>query len=134
MTVDNKVFFTLGPYTPETLQWYRNGAFQPKENITEVNPGTGEAFIPVAPLTGDVIVLYYLDTSTGVQSIAVTVLPVSVGVAVTVLPVVVAPIPVTVVPAAVQAVSVTVLPVANPVNVTVLPVVVPTISVTVAPV
>lgn len=121
----NTTFFVSRPYVIGTVQYFRNGQLLRQVCLTETNSVTGQVDLLEAPLAGDTVQFFYLDTTPDdvTDEISVTVLPVSVqAVAVSVTALAPQPVPVTVLPVLPTPVAVSVSTVAPaPVSVTVSP-------------
>ena len=66
----NRTFFTLSPYLPGSVRYWYNGVLQPPEDITEVNPATGEILahgvpvpLPDDGVSEDGVILSWIDAA-----------------------------------------------------------------------
>jgi len=70
----NTVFTVSAAYTAGSARVFHNGLLRrvgDADGWTESNPATGEVTLTEAPITGDTVVIYYLDTSAAPDPIVV---------------------------------------------------------------
>jgi len=67
----NVKFYTPVPYVPGSTAYILNGRTRRAElddGYLETNPGTGEITVSEAPLSGDVVQIFFTDTAPSVSS------------------------------------------------------------------